>query len=292
MKKSNANRNIAASFMKVWLFGLFMFCISMHAKGQFWFDAASVSGWHAPSNGRDYPVEWYGTAAFSLPLKISANQKIVAGGYYENRELNYDAEKFSLTLQGVGVPITWLIQSKDTSVVFTATIVSRLNGEQLTSDENLLQFGGAILANFRVSSNMRLKAGCYFNKEFFSDYWVPLAGIEWRINDRNLVSGTFPNSARFEHRFSNSFYMGVAYKSITNSYRLAEGEGYLKILDNHVGIFADYYFTKHLVGMLEAGHTLLRETKIRNEGNTLTKKENSLLFKAGIIYRIRLDSRN
>lgn len=292
MKKSNANKNIASSFIKVWLFGLFMLCICVHAKGQFWFDAASVSGWHAPSNGRDYPVEWYGAAAFSLPINISANQKIVAGGYYENRELKYDAEKFSLTLQGIGVPITWLIQSKDTSVVFTATMVSRLNGEHLSTDENLLQFGGAILANFRVSSNMRLKAGCYFNKEFFSDYWVPLAGIEWRINDHNLVSGTFPNSARFEHRFSNSFYMGVAYKSITNSYRLAEGEGYVKILDNHVGIFADYYFTKHLVGMLEAGHTLLRETKIRNEGYTLTKKENSLLFKAGIIYRIRMDSRN
>ncbi|MBL0072563.1 MAG: hypothetical protein IPP34_12480 [Bacteroidetes bacterium] len=264
----------------------------MHAKGQFWFDAASVSGWHAPSNGRDYPVEWYGAAAFSLPINISANQKIVAGGYYENRELKYDAEKFSLTLQGIGIPITWLIQSKDTSVVFTATMVSRLNGEHLTTDENLLQFGGAILANFRVNSQLRLKAGCYFNKEFFSDYWVPLAGIELRINDRNLVSGTFPNSARFEHRFSNSFYMGVAYKSITNSYRLAEGEGYVKILDNHFGIFADYYFTKHLVGMVEAGHTLLRETKIRNEGYTLTKKENSLLFKAGIIYRIRMDSRN
>ena len=292
MKKSNANKNIASSFIKVWLFGLFMLCICVHAKGQFWFDAASVSGWHAPSNGRDYPVEWYGAVAFSLPINISANQKIVAGGYYENRELKYDAEKFSLSLQGIGIPITWLIQSKDTSVVFTATMVSRLNGEHLTTDENLLQFGGAILANFRVSSNMRLKAGCYFNKEFFSDYWVPLAGIEWRINDHNLVSGTFPNSARFEHRFSNSFYMGVAYKSITNSYRLAEGEGYVKILDNHVGIFADYYFTKHLVGMLEAGHTLLRETKIRNEGYTLTKKENSLLFKAGIIYRIRMDSRN
>ncbi len=292
MKKSNANRFFETGMIKVLFSGLFMLCISMHAKGQFWFDAASVTGWHAPSNGRDYPVEWYGAVAFSLPINISANQKIVAGGYYENRELKYDAEKFSLSLQGIGIPITWLIQSKDTSVVFTATMVSRLNGEHLTTDENLLQFGGAILANFRVSSNMRLKAGCYFNKEFFSDYWVPLAGIEWRINDHNLVSGTFPNSARFEHRFSNSFYMGVAYKSITNSYRLAEGEGYVKILDNHFGIFADYYFTKHLVGMLEAGHTLLRETKIRNEGYTLTKKENSLLFKAGIIYRIRMDSRN
>ena len=292
MKKSNANRNIAASLMKMLLLGTFLLGVSIHAKGQFWFDAASVSGWHAPSNGTNYPAEWYGSAAFSLPINIGTNQKIVAGGYYENRELKYDAEKFSLTLQGVGVPITWLIQSKDTSMVFTATVVSRLNGEHLTFDENLLQFGGVILTNFRINTKLRLKAGCYFNTEFFSDYWVPLAGIEWRINDRNLVSGTFPNSARFEHRFSNSFYMGVAYKSITNSYRLAEGGGYVKILDNHIGIFADFYFTKHLVGMVEAGHTLLRETKIRNEGNTLTKKENSLLVKAGIIYRIRMDSKN
>ena len=284
--------NFMALIKKIVLLGLFASCFANPVFAQFWFDAASVSGWHAPAAGSEHPTEWYGIASMAVPLTISEQQKIIVGGYYEHRQLKYDFEKVSLTVQGIGVPITWLMQSKDTSIVFTATFIGRLNGEKISSLENTFQAGGAVLANFRVNSRLRLKAGYYFNNEFFSDYWVPLAGIEWRINDRNLISGTFPNSARFEHRFNDSFYMGMAYKSITNSYRLSEESGYLKVMDNHLGIFADYYFTKNLVGMLEAGHTFMRELKIRNQGYTLTKNENGFFVNAGIFFRIRLNEKN
>jgi hypothetical protein len=165
----------------------------------------------------------------------------------------------------------------------------RVNSTNLSFENENWQMGGAILNTIRIRQHLKIKLGIYYNREFFSDFFIPLAGVEWRINDRTNLFGTLPNSLKFEYRISKRLYAGLIFKSITNSYREEADHGYYKIEDNHLGLYADFYLPGKFVFMIEAGNTILREFKNRSNTDYSSFSEDSFLFKTGLYYRIRLD---
>ena len=88
--------------------------------------------------------------------------------------------------------------------------------------------GGVLLAGYTKNTNLKYKFGVYVNNEFFGVFVMPLAGIDWRINDRNNLFGILPGRLTFELKLNNNFYAGANFRAITNSYRLDNGN-YLQI---------------------------------------------------------------
>lgn len=254
-----------------------------------YFDVVGISGWHIPK-GSDpsVPAESYETAFISIPFNISKSSKIIISPYQENRFWNVKNE--SLTLRGTALPITIFHSAKDSSWSFTATFIPRFNGQDFDFGHQFFQAGGALISVFRINPTLKLKFGMYFNREFFSDYFVPLVGVDWIINSRLQLFGIVPNSLKLEYKFSKSIYAGFAYKSITTSFRANDGVGYYKLQDNHLGAYADFYFTKHIVFMAEAGHTFLRKFHNRSEKYFPNFEKDGPIFKVGIYYRIRFDN--
>ncbi len=164
-----------------------------------------------------------------------------------------------------------------------------MNSTRLGIDEESAQTGGAFVQSVRVSNKVKLKAGLYYNREFFGDFVLPLAGIEWRMNNRMWMYGLLPNSMRMEYKISKELYTGIAFKSITNSFRYKDEPGYFKWQDNHAGIFTDWYLPGKFVLSAEAGHTLFRKLSNRSRDNFHSFKQDGVIFKVGIYYRIRLD---
>jgi hypothetical protein len=140
-----------------------------------------------------------------------------------------------------------------------------------------------------LKSGFKIKFGLYYNREFFSDFYIPLAGVDWKINERTYLFGVLPNCMKLEYRLRKSLYAGLTFKSITNSYRYRNQQGYFKISDNHLTVFSDFYLPGNFAIALEAGHTLFREVKNRSSFVAENATSDGFLIKAGVYYRIRLN---
>lgn len=262
---------------------------SNSSNSQPYFDPAGFTGWMVPQNGStNTESELYGIAFLSIPSKIGKNQRLILSPFYENRTLNRSDQAPNIRLQGICLPITLVKYTADTTWTIQATFLTRINGSELSLNSEFWQFGGVLLNTVRVRENLKLKFGLYYNKEFFGHFFIPLAGIEWEINSRMNLFGAFPSQMKLEYKLSKSIYTGINFKSITNSYRYTTSYEYIKVVDNHLGLYADFNLPGKLVFMVEAGHTIFREIGGKSTSYSGFNKD-FFIFKTGLYYRIRFD---
>jgi len=153
------------------------------------------------------------------------------------------------------------------------------------------QVGGIVVANYIKSPTLKYRFGLYVNKEFFGAFIVPLAGIDWKINKNDYLYGLLPGRLSFEHRLSNRFYCGSNFRFITSSYLLSNGD-YLRIDDNQLSAYLDFYPAKRVVFTGEAGYGIFRKLRSGNGPNknygTDYNWNDGLFIRVNASYRIRL----
>ena len=161
-----------------------------------------------------------------------------------------------------------------------SSFIVRQNKEaEVKSDDNW-QYGAVILTTWKKSQDLSFKFGLYYNKEFFGNYFMPLIGLDWKIDSKNNLFGVLPGNMIFEHKVTSKFYYGFAFRALTNSYREetidpcfsgdCSGKNYLRIDDNPLGIYADTYLSKKIVFSAEAGYTILRRYRYGFKGENFT----------------------
>jgi hypothetical protein len=146
--------------------------------------------------------------------------------------------------------------------------------------------------------------GAYYNKEFFGNYFLPLLGIDWRINKRLSLFGDLPASMNLEYKLGKSFYGGFEFYSLVSSYHSKSTmytKDYIREGDNYFGhseirIYLHAYLTSHIVLTAQAGQTIYRifeqydsKKKLDNTNSIYRKTNDQLFFNVGIAYRFRLD---
>jgi hypothetical protein len=161
-----------------------------------------------------------------------------------------------------------------------------MNDEKI-DNHGSLQVGGAALMFFKKKADLTWKFGLYVNGELFGLFIIPLAGIDWKIDDRSNLFGVLPANLTYERKMNNWIYSGFTFRTFTNSY--ARDTGYWRIDENQLGAFTDLYITRHIVLNGEIGSSILR--KIRT-GTERKAKENwnvkdNLYFKISLAYRMR-----
>jgi hypothetical protein len=170
------------------------------------------------------------------------------------------------------------------------TIISKYN-ISLNGFEDR-QLGGYMLNTIERNKNLNLKWGFYYNKEFFGDFFVPLVGIDWKINNRNKIFGVLPSRLIYEHQLSETVYAGGLFETITTSYPGAPetpsnqttAVHWYRIDDNKVSLYIDYYPVKKIALRLEMGHSIFR--RIRNSLQDFQVNDN-IYFRLQANYRLR-----
>ncbi|SRR6266498_2583732 len=74
------------------------------------------------------------------------------------------------------------------------SFILRRNKEAEKKLDDDWQYGGIILTIWKKNQFTALKFGLYNNKEFFGNYFMPLAGIDWQINGKNNLFGVLPGT--------------------------------------------------------------------------------------------------
>lgn len=166
-------------------------------------------------------------------------------------------------------------------------------------NEKFFQYGASLLMQYKLKSNFRFKAGVYYNREPFGNFFVPLFGADIMINKKNWIYGQLPLYFRYEHQFNKKIYSGIGLRFFGRSFRLSSdlNNDYIFNQENQVKIFADYYLTSKFVVFTEMGQTI--NYGLRRYGDQLKREKriespraflpinDGLFINAGFCYRIR-----
>ena len=191
---------------------------------------------------------------------------------------------------GIGLPVSLIKSFPKSKWSILVNVIARLNDNSCKRNANL-QIGGATIINYKRNENLTWKLGIYVNNEFFGVFVMPLAGIDWKINERNTLFGVLPGNLIYEHKINKWIYYGTCFRAITNSYK--NGNGYWRIDENQLGLYLDTYLAKNFVLNVEAGRSVLRKlrTGIKNISTYDTKVNDNLYFRVSLAYRVRFANR-
>ncbi len=231
----------------------------------------------------------------TVPIKIKKDV-LVLSPFLADIQLS-GSEVNSIVARSIALPLGFVKQWKNERIKTSFVLISRVNKDpEISFTNNAVQWGGVVLHTIQKHDRLKFKFGLYYNSEFFGPFFMPLAGIDWKVSDRLNIFGVLPGSMNLEYLLRKWIHIGLAYRSYTNSFRQANNS-FLYINDNHLKAVADIYITpKHLI-TFEAGHSILRtfKTGYRIEGKSIYTKLNiddGYLLKIGYAFRFRLDSSN
>ena len=292
--------------MRKGLFFLFIVFAGMYSTAQPYVDILNVRTIQSPDQGfirrsnHKNSFEYF-NASLTMPLRFKkTGGALIISPYVENWQVNLpDRNKLaSLIIErehffptGIGLPVTLLTPIKRSKILLNTTMILRSNAEKISLPGSF-QVGGFVVLNYKINPKLTLKGGLYYNREAFGNFFMPIAGLEYKIDSSFQIWGALPGSLFIEKRLKKRWYAGVTFKAVNNSYQLFNGR-YIQFNDNQLSLFSDFYFTKNLVLNLEAGHSLFRRIRLGNSGKIKQyvyeeKINDNLLFRVSAIYRIRL----
>jgi hypothetical protein len=111
--------------------------------------------------------------------------------------------------------------------------------------------------------------------------------------------GILPGYLTYEHRVHKKISWGAAFRTFTSSYKLTPGnipslDDYLRVQDNQLGIYTDFYIAPKVVLNVEAGHTIMRRIATGKEAmggkdnETVLSDRDNFYFRASLQYRLKL----
>ncbi len=204
-------------------FGFFLFCT---ISAQPYIDIVNSNLQSSSSSYRATPSlkNSMSDAFFNvfLPIKIADSSQVIMRFSSETvitRAKGDSTEERSLF--GVAVPLGVNFHKNGSKWTYTALVMPKFAAENGYSWEHQsAQLGGVFLLTRHFSMKFKLKAGLSYNREAFGNFFVPLFGIDWKVNDKLNIFGVLPQSLIFEYRLHSRVYAGIASRFFTRSFRL------------------------------------------------------------------------
>ncbi|HTL81053.1 MAG TPA: hypothetical protein VL651_05085 [Bacteroidia bacterium] len=208
------------------------------------------------------------TFSVTLPIKLSEREMILVKPQLEDLHFSLTGPKVNLyaDYKVYGMPVGFQFTSASLRWKTLLMFIPRYETQHSGDNTSGWQFGGTVLETFAVSDKLKLKFGLYYNREFFGNFFVPLAGIDWTISPKWRMFGVMPNNMRIENTSKTSFHYGIAYKNFQRSYcsytnltdstGTRQTNGYLRMKECEAKIYADVYLAPKIVLFADAGYMI------------------------------------
>jgi len=280
----------------------FAFCFSSALFAQPYIDIARFNYSYSPELGKktDAVRSNFFNISAALPIELKkGGDAFVLNPFFDHNQGNVSTKDFHVVSQGVLLGFLKKDIFKNWNLL--SSFILRRNKQAEKKIEDPWQYGGVILTTWKRNQFASLKFGLYYNKEFFGNYFIPLIGIDWKINEKNNLFGVLPGNMSFEHKVNETFYYGSTFRALTNSYRLptidpcfsgdCSAKNYMRIDDNQFGVFSDVYFSKRIELNAEIGYTILRRYRFGFKGKNIhlqiDYKNDNFYFRTSLAYRLR-----
>ena len=286
--------------------GILLCFISLTGFSQPYVDIVNTSAQSLNSDYKDALNSKNTTTNYYLnitaPIKVDSQNYIIFRFYGEDLQSTISNKYVTQTnnLYSALLPVGLQHETKNKKWKFMGLIMSKLSSDfkgQISSYD--YQLGGYALATYALNKKLKIKAGLFYNREFFGNFFVPLFAIDWDATDRLKMYGVLPTTYRIEYALvKQKLYAGLAFKSYTRSYRLSDANNdYVRNAEIQAKAFVDVYIKKKFVFFAEFGRTIgysplayLYETKtLLNAPPIYTAIKDAFFIQAGLALRIRTD---
>ncbi len=218
------------------------------------FSAQQLSTKYESNQSKNSTTNYF--AGLLLPLKIDSNNTLIVrlnGEELVTKNITQKGRLYALTL---GFGAQHYFNKKLSAVLLLMPKIASDFSEKFNQYDR--QYGASLLFQYKFGKNFRVKAGMFYNREPFGNFFVPLFGVDWQISPRWMLYGTFPLINRLEFKINDHFYTGFGARIYGRSYRLNSywNSNYIWNQENQIKYFFDYYITKKLVFYAELGRTL------------------------------------
>lgn len=261
-------------------------------KAQPFLDIVNTKYSNSPNTGlgnkvkNDVRIRYYNVST-NLPIQFNTKDALIFSPFFETWQVQIK-NNVQQHYYGIALPVSLVKSIPYTRWSVLLTGIVRMNDSSISKRTNM-QAGGAFIVNYERKKNLTWKLGLYVNNELFGLFVMPLAGIDWKINERNNLFGVLPGNLTYEHKINDRFYYGANFRAITNSY--GNANGYWRIDENQLGLYLDTYFNKNIVLNVETGHSFYRNirTGIKNVSENNAGVKDNLYARIHLAYRIRFE---
>ncbi|MFY8077139.1 MAG: hypothetical protein ACOVMJ_01030 [Flavobacteriales bacterium] len=218
-----------------------------------------------------------------IPKVLKSGNTFFVRAHYEKLDLKKDS--LSASYSSVTLPVGMQVQLKNPKWKFTGLIIPKIAGADLgAAFSDVFQIGAYSLFTVTESEKFRYKFGLYYNREFFGNFFVPLAGIDWKVTDRFSLFGTLPQSFKASYAIVPSRVNGgLAFRSMARSFRGEDNNTFVRYNELQFKTFFDFYLTPKNVVYIEGGFFLGKTPLLYNNADT-KNPINSNLLKEGIAF--------
>jgi hypothetical protein len=241
------------------------------------------------------------SADLLLPISVGNAHYLLTGGQYARIDFGFrngvrEKKTFDVTEFRLGTLYQWKNQ-KDRTL---ALLLPKWSGQGKAFKDSNFQMGGVLLHTHQLSPTFALKAGLYYNCEFFGHFFMPLAGIDWEINETLWLYGTMPGNLQLHKILSPSFQLSLSYQSPSGSLLQENNTDYIRIgksfppyailaIDGHVKLAGPLLFKASL------GHSIWRSfeaydsDKMKIQNGPYPDYKDGIIIKASMIVRVSSD---
>lgn len=167
-----------------------------------------------------------------------------------------------------------------------------------TTDNHDFQYGLFFLENYKWNNELQIKAGLYYNREAFGNFFVPLVGLDWKASDKWQFFGVLPTNYKIEYAIAkNKWYAGINFKALTRSFQLSQAQNndYVRFDEVVLKSFVEHYFSKNMIVYTEIGKSFGKSPLQYNSNakslsfanENYNPIEDYYIFSLGFAYRIR-----
>jgi len=182
-----------------------------------------------------------------------------------------------------------------TTVLGIPKLASDFKGEIAPND---WQYGGLAMTTYQLNAKVQLKAGFYYNREAFGNFFIPLLGLDWKPSERLNFYGILPSNYTIEYQFlPKNGFAGVAFTAPTRSFHLSKSqqEDYVRMDEVTAKFFANLEVWNHVVIIGEVGYSVgkspLQYNRTTDEPSQrsfiYSPLKRNMVFRIGLAYRIR-----
>lgn len=213
------------------------------------------------------------TADVLIPIPTHGRFIIISGAFVNhykfsatlNGETLESRSYVRLTFKG-GVSYQWANDRHTTLAIALPTWA----GDDRLMDRNAFQIGGLLVHSILINDRLTIKAGLYYNLEQFGNFFMPLAGVDWRLNNGWYIFGLLPGTFNVYKKVNDWFAFSLSERApngslldILNSgdyVRFGRSPYVVFTVDAH---FTPYHFqlmgiASDLTFSISVGHTVYR----------------------------------
>ncbi len=206
----------------------------------------------------------------------------------------------SSNLYSVSLPVGMQLLSGNKKWKTLLMAIPKVSSDFKNNLSKDLLLGGISMVTYVKSDRLKFKLGLYYSREFWGDFFIPLVGMDWKINDHLSMYGVMPSNYRIEYKWNDRLYTGLCFKSFQRSYKLGsqQNNDFVRVKDTQLKAFVDYFVYRKLLVFADVAYGFQyslvqyasRNQRSYSRANPLYSPfNNNFLFTVGVAYRIRLD---